>query len=243
MNRFFTDEPLVEGGTVTIEGEDAKHITRVLRLEKGDRVELCDKNAAECDAVITDTEKERVRLRAENVRRSTAEPITEVTLFQCLPKSGKMELIIQKCVEMGVHSIVPVSSARCVVKLDKKDSAARIQRYNRIAYEAAKQSKRGRVPEVKSVTELKKCALDGFDLVLTAYELEKETTLKRALTAHRDARRIAVFIGPEGGFEAEEVNWLAERWDAISVSLGSRILRTETAGMAVVAMLLYELEG
>ena len=168
-----------------------------------------------------------------------------------LPKTGKLELIIQKCVELGIFAIQPVYSKRCVVKPEAKES--KLLRFNRVAQEAAKQSGRGRIPKVGSVQNLNECDFSGFDAVLIAYEDEEKTTLKQALRkafgeekgkSDEGGNDIAIIIGPEGGFEPTEVESVLKNSPAAkSVSLGKRILRTETAGMAMLAMLMYELEG
>ena len=163
-----------------------------------------------------------------------------ITLFQCLPKTGKMETIVQKCTELGVFAVVPVVSARCVV-IPNKDFEKKRERYNRVALEAAKQSRRAVVPQVQPLVELKKVDPKQFGLFLVAYEEEETRTLKAALRAAGSLASIAILIGPEGGLEPDEVNRLTAS-DAVCVSLGKRILRTETAGMAMLAQILYEVE-
>lgn len=242
MSRFFVTPDQIDGGTVKITGDDAKHIAKVLRMEKGDFLELCDGESNEYIARIELIEQGTVTLFIAGRLDAPSEPPYRVTLFQCLPKSDKMELIIQKCVELGVYEIVPIMSNRCVVKLDKKGAASKHRRYERIAYEAAKQCKRGIVPRVLEVCELSKVDFSGFDAVIVPYECETERTLKRCLKDIHDAKRIAVVIGSEGGFEKGEVEGIISK-GGISVTLGKRILRTETAGMAVLAMINYEMEG
>ena len=172
-------------------------------------------------------------------RRAKSEPDVSVTLFQCLPKAGKMETIIQKCVELGACGFVPVQSERCVVVL-KPPYEGRIERWQRVSEEAAKQSRRGIVPVVALPEPLKSLDFSAFDTVLVAYENERTVSLKQALRsgAHKT---IAIVIGPEGGFSEEEIAILTTR-GATSVSLGTRILRTETAGMAMLAQIMYEVE-
>ena len=152
-----------------------------------------------------------------------------------------METIVQKCTELGVFAVVPVVSARCVV-LPNKDFEKKRERYNRVALEAAKQSRRAMVPEVLPLVELKKIDPGAFDLFLIAYEDESGRTLKQALRAADAPKSIALVIGPEGGLEEGEVSRLTNA-GAVSVSLGKRILRTETAGMAMLAQTLYEVES
>ena len=241
MNRFFVDKSQICDGKAVVTGDDAAHIARVLRLERGDEVELCDGEGGEYSAAIESADRKQMELSVSPRRESTAEPECRITLFQCLPKSGKLELIIQKCVELGIYEIAPVTSKRCVVKLDGKDMGARMERYNRVAYEAAKQSKRGRIPRVREVASLDGCDFSSYDDVFVAYECERELTLKTALDEKRP-KSAALIIGPEGGFEPEEVAAL-EKKGARAITLGNRILRTETAGMAATAMMLCLLEG
>jgi 16S rRNA (uracil1498-N3)-methyltransferase len=238
MRRFFCDN--ITAATATITGDDAHHISRVLRMKAGDALSLCDGAGNEFDAVITSVSPEAVVCALGKRHASEAESPVKVTLFQCLPKTGKMELIVQKCTELGVFAIVPVHSARCVV-VPGKDYDKKRERYNRVALEAAKQSRRAMVPQVLPLTELKNIDVQSFDLFLAAYEDETAVSLKQALRAANALTSIALLIGPEGGLEEGEVAQLVKA-GAKSVSLGKRILRTETAGMAMLAQTLYEVE-
>ncbi|NLI53335.1 MAG: 16S rRNA (uracil(1498)-N(3))-methyltransferase [Clostridiales bacterium] len=236
MRRFFCDD--IAGGTATITGDDAHHIGRVLRMKAGDTLSLCDGAGYEYDAVITSVSAEAAVCAVGERRKSGAESPVQVTLFQCLPKTGKLETIVQKCTELGVFAVAPVLSARCVV-VPNKDFEKKRERYARVAAEAAKQSRRALVPEVLPLVELKQIDPRAFDLFLVAYEEETARSLKQALRAASAPQRIALFIGPEGGLEESEVARLTGA-GAVSVSLGARILRTETAGMAMLAQVLYE---
>lgn len=238
MRRFFCDN--ITAATATISGDDAHHISRVLRMKAGDALSLCDGAGNEFDAVITSVSPEAVVCVLGEKHASAAESPVKVTLFQCLPKTGKMELIVQKCTELGVFAIVPVNSARSVV-VPGKDYDKKRERYNRVALEAAKQSHRAMVPLVLPLTEIKKIDVKSFDLFLVAYEDETAVSLKQALRAGNAPDSIALLIGPEGGLEMGEVAQLVKA-GAVSVSLGKRILRTETAGMAMLAQTLYEVE-
>ena len=237
MHRFFTSD--IQAHTAAVRGEDVKHISRVLRLRVGDSVQLCDGQGNECDASIASIAPDAVTFETQPWRRAKSEPDVSVTLFQCLPKAGKMETIIQKCVELGACGFVPVQSERCVVVL-KPPYEGRIERWQRVSEEAAKQSRRGIVPVVALPEPLKSLDFSAFDTVLVAYENERTVSLKQALRsgAHKT---IAIVIGPEGGFSEEEIAILTTR-GAASVSLGTRILRTETAGMAMLAQIMYEVE-
>lgn len=238
MRRFFCDN--LSGTTATISGDEAHHIARVLRMKPGESLSLCDGAGGEFDAVITSVHTEAVVCALGARRESAVESPVAVTLFQCLPKTGKMETIVQKCTELGVFAVVPVVSARCVV-IPNKDFEKKRERYNRVALEAAKQSRRAVVPQVQPLVSLKQIDLGSFDRFLVAYEEESARSLKTALREAGSLSSIALLIGPEGGLEPDEVNRLAAS-GAISVSLGKRILRTETAGMAMLAQILYEVE-
>ena len=238
MRRFFTDD--IANQTATITGDDAHHISRVLRMKAGDALSLCDGAGHEYDAVITSISQDAIVCALGEKRESAAESPVQVTLYQCLPKTGKMELIVQKCTELGVFAIVPVVSARCVV-VPNKDFEKKRERYHRVALEAAKQSRRAMVPDVDPLTEIKRIDPAEYDLFLVAYEDESGRTLKQALRKTTAPRTIALLIGPEGGLEEGEVARLIGA-GAVSVSLGKRILRTETAGMAMLAQTLYEVE-
>ena len=237
MHRFFVEQinPVTK-----VTGDDVKHITRVLRLQKGDVVTLCDGKGFECQATITECDKNAVIFLCDQMIPSQSEPHTKITLFQGLPKSGKMELIIQKCVELGVYEIVPALTERCVVQ-PKESFSGRIERWQRVSEEAAKQSRRGYIPKVAALNKLSDLAFEKYDLVLVAYENETMTTLKSVLRSF-SGNSAAVLIGPEGGFSESEIALLKTR-GVVSVTLGNRILRTETAGMTLLAQFLYEVES
>ncbi|MBR3299365.1 MAG: 16S rRNA (uracil(1498)-N(3))-methyltransferase [Clostridia bacterium] len=246
MRRFFIDKSLKEGDRAILGGDEARHIVSVLRMGAGDELILINGSGEEMSARIESVSKDEVSFTVIGVSSCAAEPKNRVTLFQGLPKSDKLEFIIQKCVELGIYAVCPVQMKRSVVKGER--NAAKLERYNRIAAEAAKQCGRAYAPRVFSAPSLEGCALSEFDLVLIAYEDEGEKSLKSVLTAQKAAlpegADIAIVIGPEGGFEPSEVeHLLGANKNAHSVSLGTRILRTETAGMALLAMLMYELEG
>ena len=242
MHRFFADERGVVQGAAYLNAEDAGHALRVLRLESGDEVELVCA-PARYRAKIDSTEGGEVRLRVIEKLRDT-EAKTRVTLYQGLPKADKMEFIVQKLVELGAYRIVPVALKRSVVHLDEKKAKARQARWQSIAEAAAKQSKRRIVPEVGAVCTLKE-ALEQtkqMDLKLIPYELsEGMMRTRKLIESAAPGQEIGVFIGPEGGFEEAEVE-LAMQSGFMPVTLGKRILRTETAGLTVMAWLMYQLE-
>lgn len=243
MNRFFIENAAIKDGEAQITGEDVKHITRVLRMHVDDRLMLCDGAGNEYLCSILSILETAVHVKILDMFRNAAEPPYTITLLQCLPKAGKMETIVQKCVELGVTRIVPVQSARSVVRLQEKEAEKKCLRYNRVAQEAAKQSRRGIVPEVSSVQwNLSSIDWSGYELVLVADEEERGTRLKDLLRGlGRKPRSIALLIGPEGGLERSEVACVKAA-GGFGITLGNRILRTETAGMALLAMLQYELE-
>ena len=240
MRRFFAENIDTASDRVVLTGDEARHIGAVLRMRPGDEVLLINGEGTECIAEISSFTDSTVELLIKNRRVCSAEPNVKVTLFQCLPKQGKMELIIQKCVELGVDRIVPTVSSRCVVKIDGKEN--KLVRWNKVSQEAAKQCGRASVPEVTAPVQLDKADLSGYGLVIIPYENENETTLKSVLRNNEDTESIAVIIGPEGGFEPKEVESVLAR-SGRAVSLGRRILRTETAGMACIAQIMYELES
>lgn len=250
MSRFFVNIDSVdfENSRITISGEDVKHIRSVLRSMPGDKLELSDGCGMDYSTTIEAIEKDSIIAKIVCAEPNKTEPPVNITLFQGIPKADKMEYIIQKCVELGVKRIVPVITARTVVKFDNaRDTAAKTARWKRIAMEAAKQCDRGIVPVVEEPVRLDKAlklAVD-CDLRLLPYEEEDKGSLRRYLVEQKlkqsgDINSIAVFIGPEGGFAAEEVQKAVESGFK-SVTLGPRILRTETAGVAVLAIIMYEL--
>ena len=239
MHRFFTNE--ISGGTGWIRGEDVRHIRKVLRLSVGDTVSLCDGAGTDYEAVIASVSPDEVRLNILSCALSETEPRTRITLYQCLPKSGKMEWILQKGTELGVHAFVPVVSERCVVQPGERFEQRRA-RYQRIVEEAAKQSRRGIIPEVRDLIRIRDLVPEQESLFLICDEEEHVRTLKQALRIGPAPASVGVLVGPEGGLERQEVQMLLER-GGTGVTLGTRILRTETAGMAAVAQILFEVEG
>lgn len=243
MNRFFIEKENITDSAAVLYGDDVKHISSVLRLRIGDEVMLCDGMGTDYRAKIAAVSKAEAHFDILSSSPALTEPRCSLTLFQGLPKAGKLETIIQKCVELGISEIVPVAMERSVVRLSKKDFDKKLERYQRVAMEASKQSRRGVIPRVGGLIEPKEIDPAAFDALLLAYELESEHSIKAVLDAlDSNVRRIGVIIGPEGGISDDEAKLFASL-GAQSLSLGHRILRTETAGPAITAIIMYHMEG
>ena len=245
MHRFFVEEPAMGEQTITITGGDVNHIKNVLRMSVGDKICVINgQNNKEYYCEITAIGNEAVDTKICEIRESDQELANRIVLFQGLPKSDKMELIIQKAVELGVWKIVPVSTERTVVKLDAKKEANKRKRWMNISESAAKQSGRLCIPEVTQVVSYRD-ALEmakKMDVRLIPYELAEGMEKTRELMSSiQPGQSVAVFIGPEGGFESSEIEKAIEI-GAWPITLGKRILRTETAGLVTLAMLVYNLE-
>ena len=238
MANFYIDKSDITENCAIITGEEAAHISRVLRMKKGDNVTLCDGEGTFYEAILSDFSEKSVTAEITSSRKAETEPEVKLTIFQGVPKNPKLETIVQKLTEIGAVKIVPVDTKRAVAKLDK---SAKVDRLRKIAREAAKQSKRGIVPEVTDTMSFKKAveAASEAELSIIAYEEEVETSLKMALSG-KSPKSVSVMIGPEGGFEREEVDFAKEK-GLISVTLGKRILRTETAPLVIAGAILYEL--
>ena len=243
MDRFFTPKSNInlEQNTCVIEGEDVKHISRVLRCRENDKLEVCDMDNNEYICEIKEINKDNILLdiiEKVNIKR---ESNLKVKLYQGMPKGTKMELILQKLTEIGVDEIVLVQAKRSVTKIDNKKEDKKIERWERIIYEAAKQSKRAKIPKLTGVLAFKEALADmqNNDLNICPYENERTISIKEAIK-DSSANTIGIFVGPEGGFEEEEIEKIQEI-DGKVVSLGPRILRTETASVVASSVVLYEL--
>lgn len=246
MSRFFVDPDCISGSHIYIEDKaDLHHLIRVLRARIGMKLDISDKNQWEYIAEIEELSGESAVLRILDKQKFATEPMLRVTLYQGIPKGSKMETVIQKTVEMGVNSVVPVFMERTVIA-EKGNSQKKLVRWQKISDEAVKQCKRGIIPEVcpsHSFAEMVS-ELGEYDLVLCPYENEEGRTIKaflRSLENAEDVKSAAIIIGPEGGFSEREISVLEDA-GAVTVTLGKTILRTETAGMAALAMVMYELE-
>lgn len=244
MHRFFAEPSAIGEKEIRLTGPDVNHIRKVLRMREGEEILISDGQGRDFHCRIEAIEEEEVTARILWVLDGNAELASDFTLFQGLPKGDKMEFIIQKCVELGVARIVPVNTKRTIVKLDAKKEQARIKRWSGISESAAKQSGRGRIPEVTGVKSFAEALEEAkkLNMCLIPYELARDMAQTReVLSSIKPGMSVGIFIGPEGGFEEEEVEQ-AEAAGARPITLGRRILRTETAGMAVLAMLVYLLE-
>ncbi len=245
MQHFFVTPDQVSEQKVYIEGSDVNHMKNVLRMKLGEEVEISDGNNHRYLCSIESFEADSVVLQIEEELNVDTELPSKIYLFQGLPKSDKMELIIQKAVELGVYEVVPVVTKRAVVKLDAKKADKKVSRWKEIARSAAKQSGRGLVPDVASVVDYKTALKQAkeLDVVLIPYELaEGMEATRKVIEAIKPGQSVGIFIGPEGGFEKEEV-MLALSEGAKEITLGKRILRTETAGLTTLSILMYHLEN
>lgn len=245
ISTFYVKNNQVNSKTISIIGDDVKHIRNVLRHKIDDELEICDESGFRYLTKIKEFSENEILLEiVEQTDKNTEMPV-KIDLYQGLPKSDKMDLIVQKTTELGVSSIIPVITERVIVKLEKGNENKKIERWNKIATEAAKQSGRQLIPTVENVVNLEKIVekLSKYDIVIVPFECEKDSTLKNILkNVKNKIENIAVVIGPEGGFSEKDIATLEKSSNVVKVSLGKRILRTETAGLATIAMLLYEYE-
>ena len=245
MPRFFVEPEQVSGNKIIIEGSDVNHITKVLRMKIGEELMVCDGTGLDYFCTIAKLDSDAVFCDVCNKWESYSELPVKVTLFQGLPKADKMELIIQKTVELGVCEIVPVAMQRSIAKLDDKKAGRKIERWQSISESAAKQAGRGIIPKVTEPMNFAE-ALEyakEMDSIIVPYENAKGISYtKEVIREAKACTRLAIFIGPEGGFADSEIE-RAKEAGAKLVTLGNRILRTETAGMATLAILMYEFEA
>lgn len=245
MHRFYVSDVSEADKSVHIYGEDVNHIKNVLRLKNGDEITVGDGSGRDYTCVISDLNDECVVADIVDICDNAAELPVDIYLFQGLPKADKMEFIIEKAVEIGAKAIIPVMMERTVVKLDEKKKPRKLERYNLIAESASKQSRRGIIPEVKNFMTMKEAInmASELDMIIVPYESAKgmEYSLEVFKEAATKAKSAAIFIGPEGGFADKEIEALKEAGAKI-VSLGHRILRTETAGLTSLSILSFMIE-
>ena len=248
MPKFFVAENQIDNNKITIIGDDVNHIKNVLRQKSGDKITICD-TSKEQDYLckIDKIEEKSIDCNIIEKLENNTESNVKVTIFQGLPKADKLELVIQKSVELGAYDITPLQMKRCVVKLNEKDKLKKIQRWQKISEVAAKQCGRNIIPKINNIVNVKEvCNLcNEYDIVLIAYENEKENTLKKELKnlkkLDKEEIKVAVIIGPEGGLAPEEIEMFEENGAKI-ITLGNRILRTETVALSVLSIIMYELE-
>ena len=243
ISTFYIKNNQIIGEEINLIGEDVNHIKNVLRYKAGDELTICDESEQRYLAKIRELSNECITLDIEEKIDFSTEPSVKITLIQGLPKSDKMDLIVQKCTELGVEKIIPVIMERTVVKIDGSNGAKKVERWNKIALEASKQCGRTKIPTVEKIVNLENIVenLSKYDIVIVPYECEKENTIKAVLrNTDTNIGNVAIVIGPEGGFSEKDISILEKLPNVKKVSLGKRILRTETAGIATVAMLLYE---
>lgn len=242
MSKFFISNDLIKDDKIFINGENANHIINALRCKIGEEIEVSSGDGYDYICKIVEITKDNVITKIIDCFGNESEPNVKITLYQGLPKSEKMELIIQKCVELGIDEIVPVNTDRVIVKLAGKEDK-KIARWNKISESAAKQSRRGKIPIVRSIVSfnnaIKEASKNDFNII--PYEKEQVNSIKSIVNNFK-GKSIGVFIGPEGGFSEKEIEFAIQN-KIIPITLGKRILRTETAGFITTAILLYELEG
>jgi len=252
MQKFFVDSSHISNGHIIADGEIGVHVVKSLRMKVGEAICFCDFESVVYECLISEVDVKNATLTAKIIKsyEGDTEPTTRVSLFMSLPKSDKMDLIVQKCTELGVSEIVPVVSENCVVKLkDDKSTDNKLKRWNKVAFEAAVQSGRCKVPEVKGPVKFEDAIkASGYLLKTIPYEKEDALDLKTLLREKADVlnsgpgeKAVACFIGPEGGYTEAEIS-KARECGVIPVSLGKRILRAETAAIVTVAELIYELD-
>lgn len=248
MPKFFVAQNQIENESIYINGEDVNHIVNVLRLTNDDEISICNKdNNITYKSKIVKIEKSKVTCKIEEILENNTESNINVTIFQGLPKADKMEYIIQKTTELGVKEIVPVMMKRSIVKLDGKDADKKIERWQKIAEVASKQSGRDAIPSIGKILKVQELAnkVSDYDMFIIAYEKENNVTLKQMLKSikinENEKLKIGVLIGPEGGIDETEIDLLKEKGAKI-ITLGKRILRTETAPITILSNIMYEYE-
>ncbi len=249
MPKFFVKTNQIQGKNIIIQDEDVNHIKNVLRAKVEDKIHICDyQTSKNYMCKIEKIEDMCINCQIIEEIHSSVEPHIHVSIFQGLPKADKMEFVIQKAVELGVYDITPIEMKRCVVKLNEKDKKKKIQRWQKISEVAAKQSGRDRIPVVNEIINTNTLCekFKDYDLVFVAYENEKEHSLKQELKKiqkrNNKEMKIAVIIGPEGGIDKEEIEKF-EKHTAKIITLGNRILRTETVALNVLSIIMYELDS
>ena len=249
MPKFFIKKDQINDNNLVILGEDVNHIKNVLRKSVGDCFEVCNQDDSQNYLVeIVALHNDKIECSIIDNLENNTESNLFIHVFQGLPKADKMELIIQKGVELGASAITPVAMKRSIVKISAKDEYKKIQRWQKISEVAAKQCGRSIIPKINNIAKIQDiCKIaKNYDIILVAYENEKENKLKYELQklkgTIKDNINIAIVIGPEGGLEPDDVNYLKENGAKI-ITLGNRILRTETVALNMISVITYELEN
>lgn len=247
MPKFFIKtENLKENEEIWITGSDVNHIKNVLRKKIDDKINICNSDTQKnYECVIKNIEENKIVCKILDEVKSLAESNLNITIFQGLPKSDKMELIIQKATELGVKTIVPVITKRTVIKLKDKDKQNKVGRWRKIAEVAAKQSGRDIIPTIENIINIADIKFDEFDKIFVLYENEEKISIKDEIEQlkndNKEELNIGIVIGPEGGFAESEIEQLRLNQNVSVVTLGKRILRTETVALVVSGILMYEL--
>lgn len=243
MHKFFILKENIHGDNCIIEGEDVKHIYKVLRLESGDKININDGEGTEYLGEVQDVNKKEVKVKLLEKVELNNESNLKVHLYQGMPKSAKMDLIVQKCTELGISKITPIFTERVVVRSELSEFK-KVDRWNRIALEACKQSKRSLIPIINTPIEFEELLQDlkEYDLIIVPYENAQGQGVRYVVNEvrNKEIKDVAIIVGPEGGFEESEIQSFKDL-GAYIVTLGPRILRTETAGFTALSLLMYEL--
>lgn len=239
MPKFFLPPEEMQDNFMVLTGEQYQH-AKVLRLKNGDAVTVCDGRGTDCRCIVSDVSEGRISLVVQSRDVSLAEPAVEATVYMAFPKSDKLEHVIQKATELGAHAIVAFPSARCVSRPDEKSLRKKLERWQKIAASAAEQSGRGRIPEVRVLPSYAAALAEAAkaDLPVLFYENERSRTFRAAIGSTPGFRTAALLTGPEGGMEESEVE-AAGKAGLNICTLGSRILRCETAPLCALSALMY----
>lgn len=247
MPKFFIKtENIKENKEIHIIGNDVNHLKNVLRKKIDDKITICNSDTStNYECIIIGIEENEIICQILNEETSISESKLNITIFQGLPKADKMELIIQKATELGVKYIVPVNTKRTIVKLKDKDKQNKIVRWQKIAEVAAKQSGRDIIPKIENIIDISNLEFEGYDEILVLYENEEKVSIKHEIEKlkklNKEDLNIGIIIGPEGGLDSEEIEKLKLKSNVSVVTLGKRILRTETVSLVVSGILMYEL--
>lgn len=245
MYHFFAKHENIFENYILIDGEDVNHMKNVLRMNENDKILISSGDNIDYHCYIAKMNSDTILANIESINEEGNELPSKIYLFQGLPKADKMELIIQKAVELGAYELIPVAMKRSVVKVEKKKEDSKLKRWNGISESAAKQSKRSIIPTVSGIMTYKEAIeyAKKLDVVLLPYECaEGMSETKKIISSIQPGQSIGIFIGPEGGFDRSELD-IAMNCDFKVITLGKRILRTETAGLMVLSVLMFELEG